>query len=55
MDEEKALTKHQIITIQKKAEQNTNGAVTATTAVDDNDEETVPLGLTAKAVCTQVS
>lgn len=55
MDEGKALTKHQIITIQKKPEQNTNGGVTATTAADDNDEDPVPLGLTTKAVCMQVS
>lgn len=50
VDIEKALTQHQIVAI-KKTEQNSNKS-----SVDDiEDEETVELGLTTKAVCMQVS
>lgn len=62
-DEKSSLATHQIITI-KKPEQNANGAAdgggiggngSIFIATDDNDEDTVPLGLTTKAVCMQVS
>lgn len=62
-DEKSSLATHQIITI-KKPEQNANGAADGSgiggngsifIATDDNDEDTVPLGLTTKAVCMQVS
>lgn len=50
IDLEKAITEHQIVAI-KKPEQNTNKTIND----DNDDEDTKPLGLTTKAVCTQVS